>query len=524
MKDWQIILSVLAGVLFLRFIFRERFQDSPTGVRGPPYSDADVIKMLDLNLSKSDDDAASSAFVKGYRKYINDLRRTNSTIEPADIRTENGRAKIFNIVKPYFERFYNNVYSPATTPITEQQVRASVDANLPTTRPAWLNAEQVENLKKLMKKYFVDQPPGPVNAPTTEAQRRAATHVDTSGFGYGDVLRDLGQNPYNATQASIISEMKRGPTGSTGTSSSGGGTTTSTTTTTSSGGATGGTQQNVVNVNDYFNNPTSNNLYTKALEKVGNLKNELITLEKQIANNNLQSVKGIITPPNTTPVYDSWDVVAKERLLVASFLQGDALWENRTPTEAEFSANMMSLRNDAQSFSIPPNWFTLIEKLGRKIAGLPDKTSSSSGGATGSFSGNLNTTTGGSTTSSWGPSGDSTGGRGFNVFGPEFAGVGQSSYTSGMMLDSTKTTDYPELLGPSMAGKKTRVDGVGMINPSVNAPGMNVNLPDFNTLGRSLMPGDRDPYRVAQTFSPSSYSSRGTEPVPFLTDFSAFLK
>jgi hypothetical protein len=41
----------------------------------------------------------------------------------------------------------------------------------------------------------------------------------------------------------------------------------------------------------------------------------------------------------------------------------------------------------------------------------------------------------------------------------------------------------------------------------------------------SRTPGDMDvipdPFRVAQTFSASSYSSK-TEPVPFLTDFSAF--
>ena len=397
MKDWQIILAVLVGVLALRFIFRERFQDSPTGVRGPPYSDTDVIKMLDLNLSKSDDDAASSDFVKGYRNYINNLRRTNSTIPPADIRTENGRNQIFGIVKPYFERFYNNVYSPATTPITEEQVRASVDANLPSTRPAWLNAEQVENLKKLMKKYYVDQPPGPVNAPTTEAQRRAAMYSQTSGFGYYDVLRELGQDPTNATQDAIIAEMNRGPTGGTGTT---GGTTTSST------GATG-------------------------------------------------------TSSSTT---------------------------SSTGTTGTSSST------------------------------------TSSTGATGGFSGNNNTTTGGSTTSSWGPSGDSTGARGFNVFGPEFAGVGESIYGGANGYDSTQSTSYPELLGGRNGPSKTRVDGVGMINPSVNAPGMNANLPDWNTLGRSLMPGDQDPYRVSQTFSPSSYSSRGSDPVPFLTDFSAFLK
>jgi hypothetical protein len=43
----------------------------------------------------------------------------------------------------------------------------------------------------------------------------------------------------------------------------------------------------------------------------------------------------------------------------------------------------------------------------------------------------------------------------------------------------------------------------------------------------SRQPGDQeripDPYRVSQSYSPASNSSKN-EPVPFLTDFSAFLK
>lgn len=389
MKDWQIIFAVLAGVLFLRFLFRERFQDSPTGVRGPPYNDTDVIKILDLDLSKTNDEAASSDFVKEYRRVINNARNSGdrgaASIEPVNIRTENGRRQIFNLVEPYVLKFYNDVYSPATTPITEEQVRTFVDANLPRTFfPPWLNANQVENIKKLMKKYFVDQPPGPANAPLTEAQIRSANRAQQSG--YAAMLAELGQG--TAQQSSTAQQTTTATTGVTGTAQQ---------TTTATTGAMGTTQQ---------------------------------------------TTTGTTQQTTTTP---------------------------------------------------------------------------------GQTTGNINTTTGGSTTSAWGPSGsDTAGGRGFNVFGPVFAGVGEGG--NGSATDSTKTNVYPEMLGGRVGPNKTRVDGVGMVNPSVNAPGMNVNLPDFNTLGRSLMPGDQDPYRVSQTFSPSSYSSSVAEPVPFLTDFSAFLK
>jgi hypothetical protein len=46
-------------------------------------------------------------------------------------------------------------------------------------------------------------------------------------------------------------------------------------------------------------------------------------------------------------------------------------------------------------------------------------------------------------------------------------------------------------------------------------------------LPHSRVPGDQDlipdPYRLSRNFSTSSYSSK-TDPVPFLTDFSAFFK
>jgi hypothetical protein len=39
----------------------------------------------------------------------------------------------------------------------------------------------------------------------------------------------------------------------------------------------------------------------------------------------------------------------------------------------------------------------------------------------------------------------------------------------------------------------------------------------------SRVPGDQDPYNMNTNFTTSTYSSK-TEPVPFLTDFSAFMK
>jgi len=357
MKDWQILLAVLVGVLVLRFLFRERFLDSPIGVRGPPYNDDDIKKILGMTPTALKDFIVTS--------------HKNTTNQELDLTKMYDREKWFSYLNFFFVEFYSSVYSPATTPITVEQVNSFIDSkNTPG------GAAQKGNIKTLMKKYFVDQPPGPANVGPTGSTGTTQQSSSTSTGSTG------------TTQQSQSSTTSTGSTGTTQQSS------------TTSTGSTGTTQQ------------------------------------------------------SSTTSTDSME----------------------TTTTA------------------------------------------------GQLTGNQNTTTGGSTTSAWGPSGSETaGGRGFNVFGPLFAGVGEGG-GYGSARDSTKENSYPELIGGHKGSGKTRVDGLGMINPSINAPGMNVNLPDFSTLGRSLMPGDKDPYRVSQTFSPSSYSSRGADPVPFLTDFSAFLK
>lgn len=128
-----------------------------------------------------------------------------------------------------------------------------------------------------------------------------------------------------------------------------------------------------------------------------------------------------------------------------------------------------------------------------------------------------NTTGGSSTTPSFTAS--TTTKIGQYIFGPAFSGKGEIA--KGVdSADSSTSTQYPELLG-------------GGVKPS---PASSLDLPGAANMGAtenskflpySRVPGDMDlipdPYRVSQTFSTSSYSSK-TEPVPFLTDFSAFLK
>lgn len=140
-------------------------------------------------------------------------------------------------------------------------------------------------------------------------------------------------------------------------------------------------------------------------------------------------------------------------------------------------------------------------------------------------------TTGGSSVSSYAPTDGSAGN--LPVWGPAWSGVGE---TAGRRpgADSSTTTVYPILLGGHGGNQqaRSRIDGVGV----TNASGSGITLPPIETTGSEpnsqFLPNARvpaasglgtDPYRLASTFSSSNYSSK-TDPVPFLTDFSAFFK
>lgn len=116
-----------------------------------------------------------------------------------------------------------------------------------------------------------------------------------------------------------------------------------------------------------------------------------------------------------------------------------------------------------------------------------------------------------------------------NVLGPVFTSYGAPIDGS---PDSHKTNQYPELLGGGDAASRRRQGGGGF-GIGIDLKG---SMPTMESLGAteqskffpfSRQPGDMelipDPYRVSQQFSSASYSFK-TEPTPFLTDFSAFLR
>lgn len=142
------------------------------------------------------------------------------------------------------------------------------------------------------------------------------------------------------------------------------------------------------------------------------------------------------------------------------------------------------------------------------------------------------TTTGGASAATFGPT-SGGGGTGRTVWGPVFPGFGEGK--GPVAGDSTKSNVYPMLLGGLQGRDTALISGVGTVPPS--GAGLGGVLPSLGSLGAgpnsmflpySREPGDQDlipdPYRLARNFSTSSYTASKTDPVPFLTDFSAFYK
>jgi hypothetical protein len=112
------------------------------------------------------------------------------------------------------------------------------------------------------------------------------------------------------------------------------------------------------------------------------------------------------------------------------------------------------------------------------------------------------------------------------VWGPAFVGLGDNSGLGGLY----GPREYPALIGPKPK-ESAMVEGAGVIKQpnSSNKAGLPSSKntgsdEDSKYFGSSRVPGDKDlfpnPY---QEFTPSIGSSK-TEPVPFLSDFSAFQK
>jgi len=154
------------------------------------------------------------------------------------------------------------------------------------------------------------------------------------------------------------------------------------------------------------------------------------------------------------------------------------------------------------------------------------------GNTTGGTTTNLQPTSGGTSSGAFGDSQTVAGIPGNNVFGPPFVGVGANGNDGNLH----GPVPYPYLYGPK-PDSSTFVEGAGIVQPSQAAtladsgalPSSKGTGSDKNSqyFGASRVPGDKDivpnPYGTNTAFSPSSGSSK-TEPLPYLTDFSAFGK
>jgi hypothetical protein len=136
-------------------------------------------------------------------------------------------------------------------------------------------------------------------------------------------------------------------------------------------------------------------------------------------------------------------------------------------------------------------------------------------------------TTGGSSTSSAAPNAGPVGssGKGKSIYGPVYTSLGTPASGGGGGKDSSTTNQYPELLGGlgDDTSKRWQLSQSGAL-PSTASLGSDANAAYFPN---SRSPGDQDlipdPYRLSRNYSTASYSNK-TDPVPFLTDFSAFFK
>jgi hypothetical protein len=176
-------------------------------------------------------------------------------------------------------------------------------------------------------------------------------------------------------------------------------------------------------------------------------------------------------------------------------------------------------------------WFTQSQTASQLLEGVPQPRSqpaSTTGGDGGAGPTEL-----GVTRYTQGPIGAGPGGfagdvakPSENIFGPLYTGVGEAVGRGG---DTSKTNQYPEILGGYGA---TPQPGVGQLAgvsarefdlPSLGSLGLNDNSQFFPY---SRTPGDQDGAymnRIGNTGLSTVQGSK-TDPVPFLTDFSAFFR
>ena len=462
MKVW--ILVIVAVALLIWSLARERFEPT-SSIKAPPYDDKEKARIYSMLPSQS----ASTLLTKAKSELPNE---TNNAVLTA---------KAASYITPALESFFTTVYKPGTTTIRT----STVDTFMKDRTGPLANIE-----RDAIVAYFLNQ-----------------SSIATSG--YLDALAELGQTGGYRTPGSGSTTNSAAAGGAAGArpgvGSMTGGTPPSPPVPPSMGGFAGDEVDPVC--------PAGTSLYTGGY---GTPKCE--------------------TPGVTDFTCPSGYVVTASRNCRNITNPSDTI-PPQCPAGKEFNNDMGGCIKPMVEPTCPSG-YQLFAGQGNKCrrTGSTSAASPSAPPATTTApSTPPATTTGGTSTSTWGPTSGGPTSRLRQVFGPQFAGQGGdlSSQNEG---DSSQTNVYPELLG-GLIDSSSRIPGAGITAPSKNwTLTKNGSLPPKSSMGAdelaryfpfSRTPGDMDiipdPYRVAQTFSASSYASK-TEPVPFLTDFSAFQK
>jgi hypothetical protein len=413
MKKIWILLVIALVILFLGF--REGLEPTneikapnPTG---RAYSDAELDRAIALVPVGLKDDLVRSL---NLASTVTEAQRT---------------VRVRSITGPILKQFYNTIYRPATSQITNGDVDRYVDSRMTRSTPA-----AREYARALLKAYFVGQTPS----------------------AYQRLLAEMGQTtgpPPPPMGESTLARKRPGP----------------------------GDTRLRGEVAAYTGLPTNNPMVDTIINEMARFYDSVYVPngKRMPSQSDIQSfvMRSTVVPanrkPNLTSAIDYW--------FTEPAASGDFRVEGGTPTP-------------------PPPPGTMMGGPG-------------GGGGAGAASG-----------------------RGFGIannqiWGPPFSGLGRPRNWGDGGDGSGR---YPNLLGPPRQ-QAPYMTGVGVVPPSASSsmagtlppPGSTGSDPMAAFLPYSRQPGDQDripdPYRVSQSYSPSSNSSKN-EPVPFLTDFSAFLK
>lgn len=483
MKIW-ILLAI--AVLLLVWGIRERFEATQS-IKAPPYDDAEKKRIFDMlnnvdqreliRQAKEQDPTLEANVTKARDAYNAAAAADKDAAKTAWDKAKDAiPKKAADIIADPVAKFFTEKYKPATVPITNADVKKYVE-DLQDPR----NKKMIE---QILRRYFVGQ-----------------SGIGTSvASGYAAALKELGQDAGylapNAPAGAAAGATPPVPAGG-----AGGATASATSSTPATAGASGDTIDPTCPTGTVLNNQgmCSARPVREVVPPTG--------CPTGYTQTPVGGCKGPGGPMDfKPPLCPSGKVIGN-----------DGCIDPETPPSCPIGY--------ALSNQPPAGW--KCRRFGGGMASSSTAPAGSGGVAT--TTGN---TTGGSSTSSPGPT--SGGGGRFGIWGPVSGGRGEGG--NGPVGNSTTTTQYPQLLGGMNAGgDRTRIDGIGLTEPSQNWKlSMSGMLPTMDSLGAgdlskylpwSRTPGDMDkipdPYRVSQTFSTSSYSSK-TEPVPFLADFSAF--